>query len=535
MIIKRPYAFIARFYKIINLLLLIPTVYLLFQMTEIATFFNEYVLADYSTTQKHLTDIYIPALTLIAPIVTVVLHTFIWVILKLKKKENNYHIISAIYHLILFIALVLFYTSMINIEMSNLESTFARFLQDSSELLVLPIYALLLVGAINVVGLNIKTLRFDKHQELRVTEEDEEEIEVKVYNDNYDAKRRMVHTLRELKYYVAENKLIIGIIIVAIIFMIGFKAFLNYQVYNQSLNANQSFTFDSFELSVKDSYITKVDFRGRVITDKKYYLAVIIGMHNRGLETKIDKSVFKIAVGDRTIVPSYEKSNRFVDIGTAYQGQTILADHADDYVFIYELKEDELNKNYEMRILNNLRLEESELVASYTKINLEPKYLTEIKTHPDNKIGEKINLKATTLKNTNYTLKDIRIVSHYNYSYEVCETPKKCNTYQDTVVPTGGKLLMIVEDNIEYDKSSPYYEYQEKNFYQDFITLEYTFDIMSGKDSGPTTKIGNVVEITPKALKNVKVYEIPSNVMNAYKLNVLLTVRNQVYIIKVKE
>ena len=84
MIIKRPYAFIARFYKIINLLLLIPTVYLLFQMTEIATFFNEYVLADYSTTQKHLTDIYIPALTLIAPIVTVVLHTFIWVILKLS-------------------------------------------------------------------------------------------------------------------------------------------------------------------------------------------------------------------------------------------------------------------------------------------------------------------------------------------------------------------------------------------------------------------------------------------------------------------
>ena len=58
-------------------------------MTEIATFFNEYVLADYSTTQKHLTDIYIPALTLIAPIVTAILHTFIWIILKLRKKENG--------------------------------------------------------------------------------------------------------------------------------------------------------------------------------------------------------------------------------------------------------------------------------------------------------------------------------------------------------------------------------------------------------------------------------------------------------------
>lgn len=534
MIIKKPYAFIARFYKIINLLLLIPTVYLLFQMTEIATFFNEYVLTNYSTTQKHLTETYIPALTLIAPIITVVIHTFIWVILKLKKKNNSYHIISAGYHLLLFIALVLFYTSMINIEMSNLESTFARFLQDSSELCVLPLYGLLVAGAINVIGLNVKTLRFDKHQELRVTEEDEEEIEVKVSNDNYDAKRRLVHTLRELKYYVAENKLIIGIIIVAIIFMIGFKAFLNYQVYNQSLNNNQTFSFDNFELSVKDSYITKTDFRGRIIADKKYYLAVKIGIHNKGSETKIAKSVFKIRIGETSIVPSYEKSNRFVDIGAAYQGQTIFADEAEDYVFIYELTESQLANNYEMRILKDLRLKESKLVASYTKINIEPKYLTEVEINSGYKLEDVINLKSTTLQNTNYTLKDLKIVSHYNYTYEVCETPKKCSTYQDTIVPTGGKLLMIVEDELKYDESSPYFAYQEKNFYQDFITLEYTFDIASGKDSGATTKIGNVVEITPKTLKDVKIYEIPSNVMNAYKLNVLLSVRNQVFIIKAK-
>lgn len=533
MIIKKPYAFIAKHYKIINLLLLIPTVYLLLQMTEVASFFGNYVAADYSTQEKDLVDIYIPAITLIAPLITAILHIFVWIILTLKKKKNYYHIVSAGYHLFIFLALVLFYTSMLNIEMSALESTFARFLRDTSELCIYPIYLLIAMGAINVIGFNIKTLRLDKHQDLKVTDEDEEEIEVKVGNDNHDTKRRIVHTIRELKYYVAENKIIIGIIILLIALMVGYRAFLHYQVYNQNIRNNQAFGLDSFALSVKDSYISKVDFRGRVITEDKYYLAVKIGIHNKGEETKLDKSVFRIVVSGKTIFPSYEKSTRFIDIGTAYQGEIIKTDQAKDYVFIYELTEKQLKEKYELRILNDIRIKKSKLVASYKKINLRPEYLTKLKKNPTKKVGDKIKLDSTTLKGTSYRLNKVRIESHYNYTYEVCETPRNCYTNQDTIVPTGGKVLMVVDDNITYDETSAYYEFLDKNFYEDFITLEYTFDIKSGKNAGTVTQIGNVVDITPAALEGVRVYEVPTNVMNSYKLNLILMIRNQVFTIKV--
>lgn len=536
MIIKNPYAYIAKHYKVINLLLLIPTVYLLIQMTGIAGFFEAYVLADYSTTQTELVATYIPTLTLIAPIITAILHIIIWVILTIKKKKNYYHAISAGYHFILFIGLVLFYTSMLNIEMNNMSSTFASFLRDISDLSIYPIYILIVMGAVNIVGLNIKTLRFDKHEDLKVTEEDEEDIEVKINSDNNDSKRRIVHLLRELRYYVIENKAIFAILIIGLFLMIGYRAYLNYQVYNKSYTSNQAFVLDNFALSVKDSYITQVDYRGRVITKDKYYLAVKIGIHNQSSESKkIDNGVFRLHAGETVLFPSYDKSSRFVDIGAPYQGESILADQAKDYVFVYELTKKQLQNSYELRILNGLTVENTELQAAYKKINIRPEYLTSLVEKSPKREGEKLNLDSSTLKETKYTLNDIKVVTNYKYSYHMCATEKNCYDVQDTIIPSGGKVLMIIDDTIKYDETSAYFAFEEKNFYEDFVTLEYTFDIKSGTNAGPVTQIGNVVDVTPTALEDVRIYEVPGNVINAYKLSIQITIRNQFYTIKVLE
>ena len=117
----------------------------------------------------------------------------------------------------------------------------------------------------------------------------------------------------------------------------------------------------------------------------------------------------------------------------------------------------------------------------------------------------------------------------------MCETEKSCFDIQDTIIPSGGKVLMVIDDTIKYDETSAYYAFEEKNFYEDFVTLEYTFDIKSGKNAGPVTQIGNVIDVTPKALEDVRIYEVPGNVINAYKLSVQITIRNQFYTIKVLE
>lgn len=535
MIVKNPYKVLVKNYRIINLLLLIPIIYLLFTFTNIASFFQEFTNADYYTAQTDLADLYVPIATMVIAVITAIVHFIVWLLLTLKKKKNYYHIISTGYLLIMFLSLVFFYTSMLNIEMGNVENTFANFLRDISELVIYPIYILIVMGGINVVGLNIKTLRFDKHSDLRLTEEDEEDIEIQVGSDNNETKRRFVHTARELKYYVIENKIILAIIAVTLIGAVVFKAFLNYQVYNQTYNQNKSFALDNFSLSVKESYITQLDYSGRVITKDKYYLAIKMGIHNQGSETTISKDVFRIMIGDEIVYPSYDKGSRFVDIGKPYTGNNILADEAHDYVFVYELTEKQLKSSYEMRILNDLSVDDKGLTASYKKIKIRPLYLSETQKHPAKKVKEKMTFADSTLKNTTYTLEKVEISQSYKYAYELCYTERNCHMIEDILVASGGKVLMVIKDEISLDSATSYSEFAEKNFYEDFVTVEYTFEVKTGYNTGIITQIGNVKDVTPSQITDRKIYEVPANMMSSYKINFYINIRNQLYTIKVME
>lgn len=535
MIVKNPYKILVKNYRVINILLLIPIVYLLFTFTDLAEFFRMYVDSKYYTAETDLTSIYVPAITMIAAVGAAILHFIVWLLLTIKKKKNYYHICSAGYLLVLFLALVFFYTSLLNIEMGKVDNTFANFLRDISDLVIYPIYILIVVGGINVVGLNVKTLRFDKHEDLKLTEEDEEDIEIKVGSDTDVTKKRFVHVIRELKYYVIENKAILAIIIVAIVGMFGYKAFINYQVYNKAYNVNQSFELDNFALSVKESYITPYDYSGRVITPNKYYLAIRIGIENKGSETTISKDVFRINLGDTELFPSFDKGSRFVDVGLPYTGDIIREDEAHDYVFIYELTEKQLKSSYELRILNDLRVEDNSLKASYKKIKVRPEYLSELEKKSVKKIKEKITFSDSTLRNTNLTVENVKIQPSYKYSYELCYTERNCTTVDDILVPAGGKMFMIIEDKLEYDNASSYAHYDEKNFYQDFVSVQYTFTLKTGNNVGEHTQIANVRDVTPKKLEGKRIYEVPSNIQNAEKINFLITIRNQQYTIKVKE
>ena len=94
---------------------------------------------------------------------------------------------------------------------------------------------------------------------------------------------------------------------------------------------------------------------------------------------------------------------------------------------------------------------------------------------------------------------------------------------------------MIVEDEIDYDNASSYAAYDEKNFYQDFVSVQYTFKLKTGNNIGEHTQIASVRDVTPKKLEGKRIYEVPSNIQNAEKINFLITIRNKQYTIKVKE
>lgn len=537
MIIKNPYGFIAKHYKLINLLLLVPMLYLLLKFGDIATFFKDFVRANYSTPETDFANTYVTSLTNIVIIGMLLINLAIYIILLTKKRNSMYFLFNAGYSIILLISALLSHATMTSIQNGNVNQTFINFVRDFANLSRFPMYILLIIGASNGLGFNFKTLKFDKKIELQVHEDEEEDIEIRLNGENTNFKKNFVHMLRELKYYILENKFVFTCFAGIFIIVIGVSLFLNFRVYNKTYDIKQAFSLNNFTISLKDSYITDVDYRGITISKDKYFLALKIGIQNKGIASKIDGASFRLYVGDEIIYPSYDRSSRFIDIGRAYKGDEIATSTnempGDDYVFVYELTKEQIKNSYQIRILNSLTQKETKLMSTYKTINIKPQNILKNEIVGNYKVGNEISLSNSILSNTTYKLNRFEIASSYQYEYDVCESTDKCVKTTDVIVPHGGNILIVLSDEIKWDETTSYYKNSTKDFYADFVTLQYDFNSSASEDVTNTYQ-AKLKNVTSPYIKDKKIYEVPSNLFYSNKYSMIIKIRNKIYIIDIK-
>lgn len=548
MIIRNPYGFIAKHFRLLNLLLLVPMIYIMLALGDISNFFRDYVAAGYSTPETSFAESYITGLLIGATILMLVVNVIFFLIFTSRKKNGLLYIAGSIYYIILLVALFFFYVCMGRIEMSQMEATFANFVRDAAGIVILPIYFFIAATAIKGIGFNIKTFRIDNNSELKLTDDDEDEIEIKLGSDNNVVKRNFVHTFRELKYYILENKFVFTCVMILFFGIIGYTLYMNFRVYNQTYSMNQAFSMDNFQISIKDSYITNTDFRGTRISEDKYYLAIKIGIYNEGFDTSIDRANFRIYLDDTVIYPSYDKSARFLDIGKDYQGEIIARNGGADYVFVYELTEEQIKYSYQMRILNGLSTQDGKLVKKYKKVNIRPQNILKTVNLGNFEENKMISLNDTTLGNTKFTLASFEVVSTYFYKYEACHielvckdvngvqkcgNENVCEENSSAIVPPGGKALLVIDDVIRWDESAPYYQSRERDFYGDFVTIDYVYDAQGYKNSNIEGR-AVLKNITPQIIEDKLIYEVPSTLLNAKEINFVIKIRNKKFTINVK-
>lgn len=528
MIIRNPYGFIAKHFKLINIVLIVLMVYLLLQLGDISGFFNDYIGNGYSTPETSFSDVYVNGLMYGATFIIMFINIIIYIVFASKKKNNNIYLINALYCIILFVAMALFHSSMSSIEKGGLDPTFANFVRDCAIMSNLPMYVLIVFNASRAVGLNYRTLRFDNNSDLKIKEdEDDEDIEIKVGSGDNSLKKVLVHLIRELKYYILENKFVFMCIGAVFLMYFGYSFYKEFQVYNKKVSINTAFNLDKFTLSLKESFITDVDYRGNIITEGKYYLAVRIGIQNNDKDTSISSSNFRIYLGDEVLYPSYDKSSRFIDLGEAYQGEIIRKDEAHDYVFVYELDKKQVKSSYQLRILNNLTEKNGTLLKSYKKITVRPQNITKIESLGQLKPNQEVSLKKTTLGDSKYMLKKVEIASSYRYNYETCDLNNYCRNTADTIVARSGKTLLIIDDDLTLDETVPYFKYNAKDFYTDFTYVYFKYNLKVGTEAGDKYKTATLVNVTPKALKGKKIYEAPSAIASADNIQLVIRIRNK--------
>ena len=577
MILKKPYGFIIKHFKLINIILLIPTVFVTLSFSDISKFLNHFVSNKYTTFEVGIAGKYINLWLLITLVFLILFNIVLYDLMRKKKKSTRLYEFSIIFYFVLFILSLLLYNLLTNVELGRLSTTAIGIYRDILMFIPLIGYFLIIATLFKGIGFNIKTLKFDKTIDLQLTDEDTEEFEIAGRADQADFKKIGIHIFRELKYYIIENKFVVICITILALLIITSNIYINIGFYNKKYASNENLALNNMIFSVKDSYITNVDQGGNQIAHKKYYLVVKLGIENiNDTATSIQLKDFRIDVNKKHLYPALDQGNKFLDIANNYEGKSIppkimpaldnpkyiceegytiignmcsnkkdkvepelehqyycpdgyelksetceLPEANSDYVIVYEIKKEEIKRTYVMKILNKTTNDIGELNPSYKMIKFKPKNLLNKVDLGTIELGEEMNLKDTLLGETKVKVNKVNILTSYNYEYTYCITKKDCEIKHDVVTAKSGKLLVVVDDVIKYDKDSAFYKYTNHEFYKYFGKITYKY-----KDEEYTDLMK---DITPKKLKNKRVYEISSIAKFATNKKLIITIRNKYY------
>lgn len=522
MILRKPYAFLIKHFRIIHLLLLIPICYLTYKSANIFKFFNEMVQSNYVTNQVNIASTYINIFVYLSIIIIVVSAIAIYYLMKEKNKQTFFYIFLIIYYSILFIWMSLTYNQMFVLENNDAIASTVRTFRDIAQIIYIIQYPFIFFTLFRGIGFDLKSFNFSKDlEELELEEQDNEEVEISFGKDSYKYKRGIRKFLRELKYYILENKFVFGCIMALLLIIVASIIYTNIEVYNKKYSLNQPFSMNGLTITVKDSILTNLNYDGTLISEDKYYLALKFELNNRSnKDVTLDPTDFRLYLDKKFIYPTIDRTGKFIDYGDVYYGGDIKPQTKKDYVFVYELDKNQYRKNYTIKILDNIVYGIGELHPKYRIVNLSPEIQTEVKDMGKVLMDKTINLKDTTLGDTTININYYEVGKNFYYLYEKCSN-NNCKVYNSSI-STSKYTYFILDADINFPENT-YYVNNSKvanDFFSDFTMLKY--------NSGGKEYIEKLVNVKPSKYDGkLRVYQLPKSLTDATDLELIINIRNK--------
>ena len=519
-------------FKLIHLLLLVLSGYVLWQLRPLVNFFNTFVANGYTVSiMPNMAGEYINILIYISLILMIMLLVALLVLLKFKKKPAGIYTFAIIYYAILFIAIIISAGLLNSLEEALWSTTQARMYRDIATIVTLPQYIFIPFWVIRPLGFNVKQFNFKNDlEELKLSQSDSEEVEINIGFETYKAKRTLHRFIREFKYYYSENKFIMISILVISIGILIYLFFSNYEVYNQKYALGKYFNVANLKVKVDDSIITNLNYAGDVISEDKYYLLLKLTITNSyDDDYALDYSNFLIYGKDNYYLPTIRKSENFIDYGEAYYGAKIRKDKSKTIVLPYEINQKDINDDFHLEIYNGTSKKSKDYRFKSIQVDLTPVIIDDVLVVKNAQMNEEVNFNATNLNDTKLTITNALITPRYIYTYEVCNKNNLCNKFNDLIVPTvsgySSQTLLILDYQLEMDPNTPYAIVN-----RDFNSFATNFFKIRYKENG-NTFVSNIVNLTTDKLTNKFALQTTNAITEAETVDLLITIRNKTYII----
>ena len=536
MILKKPYAFLIKYYRVIHLALAFLLGVGAYRLLDVVKFFNDYVKNGYTTTVvTDLEKLYTPFSLFIIIFLIVIFATAILILLVHKKKQVKFYALLVTYYSVVFIAL--FYISSIlqSFETELLASTLARSLRDIFIIVYLPQFIFIVFILLRTIGFNVKKFDFaDERKEINTDIYDDEEFEINVNIESYKFKQKINRIFRESVYYVKENKFIVMCVCIVFAFSLGVYIYNNIHTnYDQHYKMGNTFIYQNLNVTVHDAIISNLDHQGNVIDDN-YYLVLKTNITNTsGYTIDIDYNNFKLMVGNDIITPTVNMASKFIDFASSNVTYSISHNGNNTFSLVYKLTKNQIKKNMELRIHNHSYYEKDEYVNASIFVKIKTSKISDLAIAGNYSQGDTLNFDDTYLKNTSLKIKDYVVDKRYVYRYEICNAEQVCKEYTDAItvpVKDGRYNNRLIILSVEYlqDLDIGYGdEYTSlASFADNFMTIQYKVSNEVFSAQG--------INVTPQKATNFIAFEVPQNIEYASIIQSIVTIRNKEYIINLK-
>ena len=346
MILRKPYAFLIKNFKIIHLFISLLLIYLIKRTYNIISFYKSYSQNSLiEVIPSHYTGflIYFSIILLIGLVVAIVF------LLKKKNKPILFYIITIIVYVAIFIGFT-YNRSIINtLEMQSLDRKTIGLARDITRFMLIAQGILLIPYIIRTLGFDIKKFDFKKDlQELDIEVDDNEEFELTIGVDKNKLERKGRRRLRELKYYYIENKIFILIIAGIVALFLGVKSinFITSSIVHK-YSEQDIISLNGYKLTIDDSYITTKNDNGKnIVVNDEVYLIVKFTVNSsyNGIFT-LDSNKFIVKIKDDSYTSNRKYNSYFTSYGIGYKGQKISLNDSKTYILVYSIPSADKNKN----------------------------------------------------------------------------------------------------------------------------------------------------------------------------------------------
>ena len=334
MVLRRPYAFLIKHFRLIHLLIAILLTYLAIKNRSIYLYLNR-VLKETILRYEALDYINYGIYIYIA--LALVLCFVIYSLLKFKDKPRKLYLILIVGYILIAIFMLFVFSYVSSLANTVPDSKTLRLYRDIFSISQVFQYFFVILMFIRGLGFDIKKFNFASDvQELNASSEDSEEIEINTKIDMVNTVRKITRQQREFGYFFKEFKKYIIAILIFIVVIMGYVLYNNlskkYKVYNTGQVVG-----NSYNIVVKDSYYN---------TDgNDNYVIVSFDIAKYGKSEKLNVGNMALLIGKEKYIPDKNICYKFNYLGDCYKKQYV-TDTYSNYIITYKVANLNINKAY---------------------------------------------------------------------------------------------------------------------------------------------------------------------------------------------